>query len=187
MARRYSAYGGLGVSEAAQTAEFWRRFKGLYLIRHPDAPRIKIGVSGDPASRLAAYPSAWGRDFAYEPTIVLAEHLCFLGARKAEEIEKAIHWKFREHRLQGEWFTLTPELEAVESAALLLTGTLDESICVEVLTSFAEAIGWPLDRLRIKRNETGDVLLASGGNWPGQSPRWRRLRYTPSRGVSPKV
>ena len=80
----------------------WRSYDRVchvYVIRRPDTHEIKIGISLDPAKRLASHQSSHAR-----PLELL---LSFAGGEPAE---RALLARFAGHRLNGEWFRECPEI-----------------------------------------------------------------------------
>ena len=71
----------------------------VYYVQRPGDDAIKIGVTNDIAKRLGGLRTV-------APVVLLATHL---GGRPAEQ---AMHVRFAEHRVDGEWFRPVPELLA---------------------------------------------------------------------------
>jgi hypothetical protein len=70
----------------------------VYFVHAPLAGRVKIGVSRDVEGRLRALNQQ------------SAEEYTLLGwIRGTYVLERAIHLALDEHRVRGEWFSLTPE------------------------------------------------------------------------------
>jgi hypothetical protein len=73
------------------------RASRLYVIGSDDAPWVKIGISVDPQKRLTVlqtgFPFALSVLWHCEGDFTLEQHL---------------HGVFKDHRMQGEWFDLTP-------------------------------------------------------------------------------
>lgn len=154
-----------------KTDATWRRFKSLYLIRHPDAPRLKVGISGSIVRRMKSYPPVWGAEFTTEPTIVFGVVLWMMGCENAREMERWIHRRFRDDRLAGEWFRITPEIEEMERTAK--NADPDKRLdYLDGLIPFGRSIGWPDGRYRFRKNGRGEKFLASGGTLkdPSQPP-----------------
>lgn len=83
--------------------------RGICYFIGADHGPIKIGYSIDPPSRLRALQSS-------SPLVLTILATRAGGAAR----ETAYHQQFAEHRLHGEWFTRTPEIEA-EIARLTAT------------------------------------------------------------------
>jgi hypothetical protein len=77
----------------------------VYFVTCRKANAVKIGCSVDPHGRLPEIQSGCPIPLKLEAT---------LPGLHAEE--KAMHWRFSEHRIHGEWFTLAPEIELVIAA-----------------------------------------------------------------------
>lgn len=73
--------------------ERFGRVSAVYVIKCGD--RYKIGVSLNPEQRIA------GMQLPDKPEVVL-----IFRTKKAGELEEALHRKYAEHRLHGEWFKL---------------------------------------------------------------------------------
>jgi hypothetical protein len=73
----------------------------IYFITARDIGRVKIGYSAKPARRFSKVQSD-------SPTPLCLERVCD-GTTTAEA---ALHARFSKHRIAGEWFALTPEIEA---------------------------------------------------------------------------
>lgn len=71
----------------------------VYFIRDAKLPEVKIGYSYSPERRLKALKSEYRRELQLLKTIY---------GYRAEEA--ALHRKFKQYRLHGEWFQLTGEL-----------------------------------------------------------------------------
>lgn len=81
-----------------------RRYSGvphIYAIRRPDTREVKIGISVDPIDRLGCLQIAHGA-----PLELVA---CFPGSAMDEE---ALHRRFAQYRLIGEWFREEPPITA---------------------------------------------------------------------------
>lgn len=76
-------------------------FAYVYFIAD-DRDRVKIGRAVDVAERLSSLQTSHAA-----PLRVLA------AVRVIMEAERVLHRRFAEHRLQGEWFRLVPEIDAV--------------------------------------------------------------------------
>jgi hypothetical protein len=76
----------------------------IYFIQNERSLAVKIGISGDVRGRLATLQGANS-----DKLVVLAS---FHGT---ERIEWALHARFMQARIRGEWFELTDELRAVIS------------------------------------------------------------------------
>lgn len=73
----------------------------IYFITARDIGRVKIGYSADPAARLLNLQTA-------SPVELQLERICD-GDRDDED---ALHDTFSAHRVRGEWFILSAEIEA---------------------------------------------------------------------------
>lgn len=73
----------------------------IYFIVAPDAQRCKIGFSADPRSRFCKIK-------VDSPVLVELRAVC--AGSPADE--KALHQRFRDARIAGEWYSLTPELNS---------------------------------------------------------------------------
>lgn len=71
----------------------------IYFVQRGEAGPVKIGVSANPDSRIAALQKSYE-----EKLRVLAIILGDLAA------ERALHERFAEHRIKGEWFKPVPEI-----------------------------------------------------------------------------
>jgi hypothetical protein len=74
----------------------------VYFITCRDAGAVKIGHSVDPHGRLPEVQLGCPLPLKVEAWV--------LGGR---EEEMAMHWRFSEHRIHGEWFHLCDEIELV--------------------------------------------------------------------------
>jgi hypothetical protein len=79
-------------------------FTHVYFIGD-DRDRVKIGVAADPLSRLRQLQTS-----SPVRLVLLAADRAYL------EAERALHRRFAASRLSGEWFTRTPELDALIDA-----------------------------------------------------------------------
>lgn len=86
-----------------------------YFIGVEDGP-IKIGYSVDVQSRFSAIQSC-------SPVRLKI----FAVASGGEAREEAYHYQFHEHRLHGEWFSRTPEIEAEITRLNIQTQTIAQS------------------------------------------------------------
>jgi hypothetical protein len=77
----------------------------VYFVTCREAGAVKIGHSVDPYGRLPEIQMGCPLPLKLEATLP--------GAR---EQEGAMHWRFSEHRIHGEWFTLAAEIELVITA-----------------------------------------------------------------------
>jgi hypothetical protein len=77
----------------------------VYAIRASESGRIKVGITGKMKRRLAAC-----RTSCPEPLSVVG--VLEVPDERARDIEREIHWRYREHRVTGEWFNPSPELLA---------------------------------------------------------------------------
>lgn len=76
-----------------------------YFVTCREANAVKIGCSVDPHGRLPEIQAGCPLPLKLEAT---------LPGLHAEE--KDMHWRFSEHRIHGEWFTLASEIELVIAA-----------------------------------------------------------------------
>jgi hypothetical protein len=76
----------------------------IYFVTAREIGRVKIGVSDEPRGRFVKMRTD-------SPVPLALERLC--EGSFAEE--KALHRRFHADRLSGEWFTLSPEIEAYMS------------------------------------------------------------------------
>lgn len=178
---------GARVTEREDTAEWERVFKVLYFVHSPDAKRVKVGVSGRVRERVWGFRNVWGADESKPILIIPSYHLWLFGALEAREVEQRILSAFGSCRLNGEWLSLTPEVEELERWLEGVADIRTADDCEQAMTALARGIGWPMERFRFKRNETGEMLVESGERLRGQGPQYRRWSYTPSRGKSLKV
>lgn len=74
----------------------------VYFITCRELGRVKIGHAGNPNRRFQGLKTGSPAPIALE---------AFFDGGEKEERE--LHKRFAEHRQQGEWFTLCPEIEAV--------------------------------------------------------------------------
>jgi hypothetical protein len=79
----------------------------VYFCRRPDG-KIKIGVSANPVIRVKSLRTQGG----FKSMKLLA---CFRGS---EDDEAELHRRFAGHRVVGEWFTSSPDLNGVIKAML---------------------------------------------------------------------
>lgn len=86
---------------AALAAERAARVDQVYLIRERGSKRCKIGHSIDVADRLRDLQSGSSRRLYIAATIP-----------GGEELERELHARFAQERKLGEWFRVTPEIEA---------------------------------------------------------------------------
>jgi hypothetical protein len=92
-----------------QVARYYERRLGeprgklttIYAIRSGDA--VKIGISWDPKDRLSGLQT--GSPHSLE--------LLGTADRVSPKLEKLIHIRLEAHRLKGEWFRITPEVQQV--------------------------------------------------------------------------
>jgi hypothetical protein len=73
----------------------------IYFITAREIGRVKIGLSDEPRGRFIKMRSD-------SPTALALERLC----EGDTTAERELHVRFAEHRLHGEWFALSPEIEA---------------------------------------------------------------------------
>lgn len=76
----------------------------LYLAER--GPLLKIGVSGDPQTRIASLSTGSG-----VPVVLVATRR-FRERAAAMKAERQAHDRFAEHRVLGEWFNDVPEIRA---------------------------------------------------------------------------
>ncbi|WCE67981.1 GIY-YIG nuclease family protein [Sulfitobacter faviae] len=79
----------------------------VYLGVFSDA--LKIGISIDPVARLRTITTSSGRELLRSFVLIADENY------DAHKAERAIHESFKTSRLEGEWFTLEIEVEALSS------------------------------------------------------------------------
>lgn len=77
----------------------------VYIIKNTETGRIKVGVGGDPEKRLKQLQT--GNDCSLE--LVYTSFLC----SNAFDLESAVHEKFQNHLVRGEWFDL-PAAEVIK-------------------------------------------------------------------------
>lgn len=78
----------------------------VYLLQAEGTERWKIGRSSNFYQRLATLRKQ-------SPFPLVVEHVIF--SQEHEALEAALHEKFRERRVYGEWFNLTPsDIEAIK-------------------------------------------------------------------------
>jgi hypothetical protein len=80
----------------------------IYVIIAPESNIMKIGVSSDPQRRLDNLRGSF--PFPLEILYVIP--------KASYREERKLHWELREHRLQGEWFEVTPESMRLLRSAL---------------------------------------------------------------------
>jgi len=85
----------------------------IYFVTARDIGRVKIGFSEDPRNRFVKIR-------ADSPVPLALERIC----EGDVEVERAIHAMFEHHRVVGEWFSLSDEVE-------LFMLTLDEVVKAE--------------------------------------------------------
>lgn len=73
----------------------------VYFITCRETATVKIGCADEPAKRLKAMQTGCPHKLVIEAV--------FKGSYKRE---REFHAQFAEHRIRGEWFNLTPEIEA---------------------------------------------------------------------------
>lgn len=73
----------------------------LYIIAHPRLPGYKVGRAFNPESRLAGYQTGCPERAYYLRYVSPYFESCV-------EIEKRVHAALIEHRLEGEWFDISP-------------------------------------------------------------------------------
>lgn len=87
----------------------------LYFLQSTKTLAIKIGIARNVAKRIASLARASGY-----PLLVLSQHT----SPTAKRDEKALHAYWKKYRLEGEWFTLPPKMNAqtfVEQSLAWLT------------------------------------------------------------------
>lgn len=81
----------------------------VYVIRKASGP-IKVGMGADPRERLRALQTGSSEQLE----LVYA---CAVKSNDANAVEFAAHDMMRNHRLSGEWFSVTPEMAVAAIAA----------------------------------------------------------------------
>lgn len=126
------------------------RFRQVYLFRDANGAH-KIGVSFSPEQRQRSVQNQTHQDVAAVHTI---ENPC------AAALERALHFKFAEKRIEGEWFNLTPE-----DVGFIVA--LNDDTTSEVLNAFFSRSGVQFSvRLHALRVQAGltvaDLARATG-------------------------
>lgn len=85
--------------------------RSVYAVGAADGPQ-KIGLATDPSGRLKHVQCG-------SPVALAVGFSLPLPADRALKVERYAHWLLREHRLEGEWFSVTPRKakEAIIAAA----------------------------------------------------------------------
>lgn len=74
----------------------------VYFFFSDETERVKIGIAADPWARLASLQTGCPEELGL---------LGFINAPgSAQQLEREWHARFRQDRVRGEWFALTPEL-----------------------------------------------------------------------------
>jgi hypothetical protein len=141
----------------------------VYFITARERNVCKIGIARDVDARRASLQTASPVKLTVEAVIP--------GSR---DLERQLHERFAEHRLSGEWFTITDELDALiaESAAnvvvpLPVTKPLTKRLSDEELADRSVA------RDRVLFAEAMRDFERAGLTVPTEMPRERRRFYEP--------
>ena len=94
----YDAGSSIGTAEEAERT---RKDGFLYIIAHPRLPGYKVGRAFDPESRLAGYQTGCPERAYYLRHVSSYFEDCV-------EIERRVHSALAEHRMEGEWFDISP-------------------------------------------------------------------------------
>lgn len=100
----------------------------VYYITAREVGLVKIGCAWDAARRLAALQSCCPVELVLEAS--------FKGSYREE---RELHARHAEHRVRGEWFTLTPQLEAeIKTTGLEVRRAASGSLAKRYAAAMAE-------------------------------------------------
>lgn len=94
----------------------------IYFITARDVGRVKIGFSEEPRSRFMKMRTD-------SPMPLHLERIC--EGSKADE--RALHLRFSDHRLNGEWFAIAPEIEAHMATLPVANTTKREKSLLQII------------------------------------------------------
>lgn len=94
----------------------------IYFITARDLGRVKIGYSEEPRSRFIKMRTD-------SPVTLALERIRDGGV----DVERTLHARFAAYRLNGEWFNLSPEIEAYMERCLLCAPHLREKSLLQIM------------------------------------------------------
>lgn len=140
----------------------------VYFITCRDQGICKIGYAQNPKARRSSLQTAFPSKLVLEATIP-----------GSAEVERGLHQRFAEHRLSGEWFTITDELDAfIKDAASSVVVSLPIVAPLEKRLSDEELAARSLAKHRLLLAEAMMDFERAGcvasGAQPPDSPRFYR-------------